>query len=145
MIVPYSCVQNIVPTQLGTHPSARSLLQPCHCTRPFAAALARASHPLVDRHQQPLSKVERNSKRTESQRLGKQLVTVQIGRQGITPNLIIALGDAIAKNELVKVRQWTLQCITSYMCAVRGKRFKLIACCVDAGRMLLLGEDRRRQ
>jgi len=109
MIGSYRCVQNTLPAQLGTHSSARSLLRPCHCARPFFAALARASHPLVDRYQQPLSKVERNTKRTESQRLGKQLVTVQIGRQGITPNLIIALGDALAKNELVKVWQPTLQ------------------------------------
>ena len=103
MIGSYRCVQNALPARLGTHLSARSLLRPCHCSRPFVAALTHASHPLVDRYQQPLSKLERNTERTESQRLGKQLVTVQIGRQGITPNLIIALGDALAKNELVKV------------------------------------------
>ena len=138
-------VQNTLPTQLGTHRSARSLLQPCHCARPFTAALARASHPLVDRHQQPLSKVERNTKRTESQRLGKQLVTVQIGRQGITPNLIIALGDAIAKNELVKVWQCTWPTANLVRLCCPRQVLHAAAQQIDTERQVSPGKDRRRQ
>ena len=91
----------LIPPSADT--PASLLRRTCYCARPFLAARPHASHPLVDQHQQPLSKLERNAKRAESQRLGRQLVTVQIGRQGITPNLIVALGDALAKNELVKV------------------------------------------
>ena len=57
----------------------------------------------TERYQPALSKVEKNEKRAESQRLGKKLVTLIIGRAGITRNTVYSLGDALAKNELVKV------------------------------------------
>ena len=83
--------------------AARSSTRCVLHVRPFAAALPHASSSPADRCQRPLSKVEKNDMRAASQRLGRQLVTVQIGRQGITRNLIVALGDALARNELVKV------------------------------------------
>ena len=83
--------------------AARSPPRCAFRARAFAAALPSAGAPSTDRYQRQLSKVEKNAMRAASQRLGRQLVTVQIGRQGITPNLIQALGDAIARNELVKV------------------------------------------
>lgn len=58
----------------------------------------------TERYQPVLSKVEKNEKRADSQRLGKKLVTLIIGRAGITRNTVYALGDALSANELVKVR-----------------------------------------
>lgn len=57
----------------------------------------------AERYQPALSKVEKNEKRAESQRLGKKLCLLIVGRAGITRNTVIALGDALSKNELVKV------------------------------------------
>ena len=58
-----------------------------------------------ERYQRPLSQVERKKLRADSQRLGRDLCGTTLGKAGITPNFIISLGDALAKNELVKVRR----------------------------------------
>lgn len=57
----------------------------------------------AETYQPALSKVEKNEKRADSQRLGKKLCLLIVGRAGITRNTVIALGDALSKNELVKV------------------------------------------
>ena len=57
----------------------------------------------TERYHPALSKEEKNEKRAESQRLGKKLCLLIVGRAGITRNTVISLGDALAKNELVKV------------------------------------------
>ena len=85
-----------------TAPVARSSPRLNLRAQPVATALPPANTS-SDRYQRPLTKVEKNEKRAASQRLGRQLVTVQVGRQGITSNLVVALGDALARNELVKV------------------------------------------
>jgi CRS1 / YhbY (CRM) domain len=51
----------------------------------------------------PLTKVQVNALRAESQRLGKRICVENVGKQGITPNLIASLGNALSTNELVKV------------------------------------------
>lgn len=48
--------------------------------------------------------MKRNQWRKASQQLGKNLTVVTVGRAGITKNTLISLGDALAGNELVKVR-----------------------------------------
>ena len=62
-----------------------------------ASIAVRASHPT-------LSKAEKNNKRAESQRLGKKLVVVHLGKLGISQSFVQGLRDALSGNELVKVR-----------------------------------------
>ena len=53
--------------------------------------------------QQPLSNQEKKRLRAESQQMGKKLVTVNIGKAGITEKFLQGLLDAQAANELIKV------------------------------------------
>ena len=55
--------------------------------------------------QKPLTSAERKAKRADSQRLGKALVTVQLGQRGLTDSFYEGLAGALAANELVKVRR----------------------------------------
>eukprot|EP00242_Pyramimonas_sp_CCMP2087_P004628 CAMPEP_0198211422 /NCGR_PEP_ID=MMETSP1445-20131203/23805_1 /TAXON_ID=36898 /ORGANISM="Pyramimonas sp., Strain CCMP2087" /LENGTH=169 /DNA_ID=CAMNT_0043885681 /DNA_START=88 /DNA_END=597 /DNA_ORIENTATION=- len=50
------------------------------------------------------SSKEKKELRAHAGRLGKKLCIHQIGKQGITPNFMQALGDALTANELVKVK-----------------------------------------
>lgn len=58
-----------------------------------------------ERYQRDLSRADKNKWRKASQQLGKDITVVTIGRAGITHNTLVSLGDALAGNELVKVRQ----------------------------------------
>ncbi|KAI3427170.1 hypothetical protein D9Q98_007107 [Chlorella vulgaris] len=55
-------------------------------------------------YQQPLSNSERKSKRGEAQRLGRELVTVNLGKNGLTPAFLDGFRTALTSNELIKVR-----------------------------------------
>jgi RNA-binding protein len=68
------------------------------------AAAAAAAAPARAATQQPLSNAEKKAKRAESQRLGKALVTVQLGKSGVTPSFLQGVADALNAHELVKVR-----------------------------------------
>lgn len=71
---------------------------------------ARASH-ILKRNliisagmQQPLSSGERKTLRSESQRLGKAIVTTQLGLKGMTPAFIESAASALIANGFIKVR-----------------------------------------
>lgn len=63
-----------------------------------------AALPAAGCWQQPLSSAERKAKRAEAQRMGRDIVTVNMGKNGISQNFIAGLAGALAANELVKVR-----------------------------------------
>ena len=54
--------------------------------------------------QRPLTGAERKAKRAESQRLGKDIVLIQLGQKGMTPSFLEGVAAALAANELVKIR-----------------------------------------
>ena len=54
--------------------------------------------------QRQLTNAQRKELQAESQRLGKALVTVNLGKAGMTERFIQSLLDAQAANQLVKVR-----------------------------------------
>lgn len=54
--------------------------------------------------QQPLTSAEKKAKRSESQRLGKEIVATQLGQKGITPAFIQSAASALVANEFIKVR-----------------------------------------
>ncbi len=54
--------------------------------------------------QQPLTSAEKKAKRSDSQRLGKAIVSQNLGQKGITPAVIEGLASALVANEFLKVR-----------------------------------------
>jgi len=73
--------------------------------------------------QQPLSNAERKAKRADAQRMGKGIVTVQLGQKGLTETFLKGLADALAANELVKVRTHTCgRCYCFGDCLLAGRR-----------------------
>ena len=71
-------------------------------TLPLAAALAASPSPSPT--QPPLTQQERKALRAESQRLGKQLCTVQLGQNGLTPQFLDATWAALRANGLIKIK-----------------------------------------
>lgn len=56
-----------------------------------------------ERYQRALTKDEGIRLRKASHQMGKDICSLNIGRNGITRNTIVSLGDALAGNEIVKV------------------------------------------
>ena len=83
----------------------------------------------AERYQPPLSKVEKNELRAESQRLGKGLCRLQIGIAGITRNTVVALGDALSKNQLVKVRSHRAPALTLHHNLASGSHSRPLDAC----------------
>ncbi|EFJ38710.1 hypothetical protein SELMODRAFT_402843 [Selaginella moellendorffii] len=52
----------------------------------------------------PLSQKEKKELRGHAHRLGKSIALHHVGKWGVTPNSLKCLGDALEKNELMKVR-----------------------------------------
>mmetsp|Transcript_4042 Transcript_4042/g.11713 ORF Transcript_4042/g.11713 Transcript_4042/m.11713 type:complete len:414 (+) Transcript_4042:64-1305(+) len=57
-----------------------------------------------ERYQRALTKDEGIRLRKASHQMGKDICSLNIGRNGITRNTIVSLGDALAGNEIVKVK-----------------------------------------
>lgn len=55
-------------------------------------------------YQRELSSAEKSSKRTQSQKLGKDLVVVNLGQKGVTDSFLAGLYTALKANTMVKVR-----------------------------------------
>ncbi|KAL4855272.1 hypothetical protein ACK3TF_004030 [Chlorella vulgaris] len=62
-------------------------------------------------YQQPLSNSERKSKRGEAQRLGRELVTVNLGKNGFTPAFLDGFRTALTSNELIKASACPPACL----------------------------------
>lgn len=62
-------------------------------------------------YQQPLSNSERKSKRGEAQRLGRELVTVNLGKNGLTPAFLDGFRTALTSNELIKASACPPACL----------------------------------
>lgn len=67
------------------------------------AASRRASFCITAAHP-PLSSADRKAKRAEAQRLGKSIVTVQLGQRGVTQSFLEGLYAALAVRGYVKIR-----------------------------------------
>ncbi|PSC75879.1 putative RNA binding [Micractinium conductrix] len=89
-------------------PRAPVLRRPATARPAAAARAAGAAQPSVLRvtagYQRPLTNQERKAKRAEAQRLGRALVTVQVGQKGLTDSFMDGLRAALLANELVKVK-----------------------------------------
>jgi RNA-binding protein YhbY len=82
-----------------------SVLQRPLCTQPERkhCMLLIAGAAKKEGYQRPLTSSERKAKRAESQRLGKALVTYQLGQRGLTPTFLQGVADALKAHGLCKV------------------------------------------
>lgn len=51
-----------------------------------------------------VNSIQKQKLRAHAQQLGKKLVLFQVGKAGVTSALVGAIGDALTKNELIKVK-----------------------------------------
>ncbi|KAK3259215.1 hypothetical protein CYMTET_31774 [Cymbomonas tetramitiformis] len=51
-----------------------------------------------------VNSIQKQKLRAHAQQLGKKLVLFQVGKAGVTSALVEAIGDALTKNELIKVK-----------------------------------------
>ena len=58
-----------------------------------------------NKYQRPLTGAERKAKRADAHKLGKSIVTCQIGQRGLTESFLQSSADALRANELIKVMQ----------------------------------------
>lgn len=83
----------------------RSAPRPIAHTRSSNVAHPRLLVVAMAQKQQPLTSAERKAKKAEAQRLGKALVSVNLGQKGMTTAFLQDMANAISRNELVKVRK----------------------------------------
>lgn len=69
---------------------------------------------LILNKQGELTRLQKKELRSRSQQLGKALVTIQIGKNGVTQNTLVDVFNALYKNELIKVHSCRVTVLSSY-------------------------------